>query len=337
MTALPGPPPATWNALALQARNVFATHTWASTWWDEYGAGAVPHVLYDDPVRPRIVLPLQATGRLLRQVRWIGHGPADLLGPVCAPEDLGLAAPLLRKALAAGDLRTDVVLLQDGPVAAPWWQELETRPVSTEGCPVVRFTPGQDWPQWLAEKSKNFRYQVTKKRAVLERGHEVSFRLATAETFDDDLAALFTLHDARWQGESPLTEPRQRRFTSAFAAAALEQDWLRLWTMSLDGRCVAALLGFRFGPDFYCYQFGRDPALERESVGFVLLTHVVRDAIESGAAEFRFLRGDEDYKHRFATHDAGIATVAVPLGVRGRVAVAMAARRRSRPDVVPAS
>lgn len=336
MSPLPGPAPACWNDLALRARNIFATHDWASAWWAEYGGGCVPHVLYDDAVRPRIVLPLHSYGRVLRQVRWIGHGPADLLGPVCAPEDLHLAAALLRAALDGGRLPADVVLLQDGPVAAPWWQDLTGSTVSTEVSPVLRFTPGQDWEQWLAAKSKNFRRQVTKKRAGLERDHEVSLRLAGPETLEADLAALFTLHEARWSDESPLMDPARRRFTEAFAAAALAQGWLRLWTMSLDGRCVAALLGFRFGPDFYCYQFGRDPALERESVGFVLLTHAVRDALESGAAEFRFLRGDEDYKQRFATDDAGIATVAISCGLRGRAAVAVAARRRRQRVAAPA-
>ncbi|GAB2451848.1 hypothetical protein GCM10027062_35830 [Nocardioides hungaricus] len=328
MPPLPGPEPAAWNALALRARNVFATHTWADTWWQEYADGAVPHVLCDDPADPRVVLPLHSRGRLLRQVRWIGHGPADLLGPACAPADLPRAAPLLRDALADGRVPADVVLLQDGLQAAPWWEELGPTTISVEVSPVVRFEEGQGWERWLAGKSKNLRRQVAKKRAGLERAHRVELRLATAGSLDRDLADLFELHAARWEGESPLLAPRQRRFTAAFAARALEQGWLRLWTMHVDGRRAAALLGFRFGPDFYCYQFGRDPGLERESVGFVLLVHVVREELESGAAEFRFLRGDEDYKQRFATGDAGVTTVALPRGLRGRAAVTLAARRR---------
>lgn len=328
MPPLPGPEPDLWNALALRARNLFTTHTWASTWWEHYGDGATPHVLSDDPLAPRVVLALQSRGRLLRQVRWIGHGPADLLGPACAPEDLPLAAPLLRAALDEGRLAADVVLLQDCPVSAPWWADLDLRTISTEVSPVLRFEAGQDWDGWLAGKSKNFRAQATKKRARLERDHDVRVRLATPATLEQDLADLVDLHAARWEGESPLLDPRQHAFTAAFAAAALEQGWLRLWSMDVDGRCASALLGFRFGPDFYCYQFGRDPRLERESVGFVLLTHAVRDALETGAEEFRFLRGDEDYKQRFATDDAGIGTLALARGTRGRAAVALAARRR---------
>lgn len=328
MHPLPGPDPDAWDGLALQARNLFATHAWASTWWAEYGAGATPYVLCDDLADPRVVLALHGRGRLLRQVRWIGHGPADLLGPACAPEDLPRAAGLLGDALAGGRLPADVVLLQDCPVAAPWWAPLGARPISTEVSPVVRFEPGQGWDGWLAAKSKNFRRQVTKKLARLERDHDVAVRLATAETLAGDLERLFELHAARWEGDSPLLDPQQHRFTAAFAATALERGWLRLWGLDLDGRRVCALLTFRFGRDVYCYQFGRDPELDRESVGFALLVHAVRDAVETGAEEFRFLRGDEDYKHRFADDDAGVGTFAVPRGVRGRAAVAVAAARR---------
>jgi len=325
---LGGPNPDLWDDLALRARNLFATHLWASTWWETYGEGATPHVLVDDPAAPRVVLPLCSRGRLLRQVRWIGHGPADLLTPVCDPVDLPQAWPLLAAALESGRLPADVVLLEDCPVDAPWWSESRPRTVRGEVSPVLRVEPGLGWEGWLATKSRNFRGQATRKRRTLERDHDVVVRLATADTLEDDLASLFALHAARWEGDSPMLDPRQRQFTETFARRALDRGWLRLWSMDVDGRCVSSLLTFVFGPDVYCYQFGRDPALDRESVGFVLLVHVVQDAIGSGAQEFRFLRGHEDYKLRFSDADAPVETVAVPRTLRGRAAVSLAVRRR---------
>jgi len=325
---LGGPDPALWDALALRARNLFASHLWASTWWETYGEGATPHVLVDDPVAPRVVVPLCSRGRVLRQVRWIGHGPADLLTPACDPADLPLAAGLLAGVLESRRPPADVVLLEDCPVGTPWWSGSPPRTVRGEVSPVLRVEPGLGWEGWLATKSRNFRGQATRKARALERDHDVVVRLATAETLDDDLASLFALHAARWQGESPMLDPRQRRFTEVFARRALERGWLRLWSMDVDGRCVSSLLAFVFGPDVYCYQFGRDPVLDRESVGFVLLVHAVRDAIGSGALEFRFLRGHEDYKRRFADDDAPVETLAWSRTRRGRAAVGLAVRRR---------
>ena len=330
MAHLGGPDPGAWDALALRSRNLFGTHGWADCWWRHFGANAVPHVLADDAGDPQVILPLYRSGRLLRQVRFVGNGPADQLGPVCAPEDLHRAAPLLRSALDDGSLAADVVLLQDMPVGEDWWAGLATTRVGTEPSPVLSFDGLASWEDFLATKSKNFRGQASRKPRRLEKAHQVTYRLATAATLPADLDDLFRLHAARWQGDSPMLEVRQRRFTEEFATVALEHGWLRLWLLDVDDEAVAALLGFRFADDEYYYQLGRDPGWDEESVGFVLLVHVVRDALESGMTEFRFLRGDEDYKHRFANRAGDIETRAVPNGLRGRVAIEAAARRRRR-------
>ncbi|WP_170219198.1 GNAT family N-acetyltransferase [Nocardioides litoris] len=330
MPDLAGPEPDVWDALALRARNLFSTHAWAATWWESYGDGARPQVVVDDPARPRVVLPLCTRGRVLRQTRWIGHGPADLLGPVCDPADEPLAADLLARTLADRGLRSDVVLLEDCADRASWWAEAAPRTVRTETSPVLRLPAGATWEQWLAGKSRNFRSQVSRKPNGLRRDHEVDVRLATGETLEADLAALFELHAARWDRDSVLLDPRQRRFTEAFARVALDRGWLRLWTLDVDGRPAASALTYRFGDDVYLYQLGRDPGLERASVGFVLLVHLVRDAFATGAVEFRFLRGDEDYKSRFADGDDPVRTLALPRTLRGRAATAVAVRRRQR-------
>ena len=67
------------------------------------------------------------------------------------------------------------------------------------------------------------------------------------------------------------------------------------------------------------YQSGRDPELQRESLGMVLLAHAIRSASDDGVHEFALLRGQEPYKHRFATDDRGLDSVCV---VRGRAAAA---------------
>jgi CelD/BcsL family acetyltransferase involved in cellulose biosynthesis len=50
----------------------------------------------------------------------------------------------------------------------------------------------------------------------------------------------------------------------------------------------------------YFYQSGREPTLERESVGEVLMAIMIRRAIERGYRRFDFLRGDEPYKRHWA-------------------------------------
>lgn len=326
---LPGPPdPEAWNDLAERAGNFFASHVWAACWWREWGEGHTPQVLCDDPADPRVLLPIYVSGRGLRQARFIGHGPADQLGPVCRPGDAHLAAGLLRRAVRDRTLRADVLLLQDMPTSRPWWASLPGSRVRVEQSPVLRFDHPTTWEAWLAGKSKNFRDQVKQRQRRLEREHQVTFRAATQETLDGDLTHFFRLHSLRWAGESTLLTDAKQRFLRDVAHEACRRGWLRLRLLELDGRPVAASLGFRFGGDEYFYQGGRDPDLDDRSVGFVLLAHTVRQALESGAHELRLLRGDEPYKFRFATGPADIETVAVPTSLRGRVAVPAARLRR---------
>ena len=68
-------------------------------------------------------------------------------------------------------------------------------------------------------------------------------------------------------------------------------------------------------------------------MGFVLMNHTIRAAIEDGMREYRLLRGDEGYKSRFATRDRPLETRAVGRGPLGRPAVAAAARGVASPKV----
>jgi CelD/BcsL family acetyltransferase involved in cellulose biosynthesis len=79
------------------------------------------------------------------------------------------------------------------------------------------------------------------------------------------------------------------------------------------------------------YQAGRDPAWNDASVGFVLLAHSIRAALEDGVREYRFLRGHEPFKYRFADADPGLQTVAVARGAVGAAAVGAAAISRRGP------
>ena len=85
---------------------------------------------------------------------------------------------------------------------------------------------------------------------------------------------------------------------------------------------MSAWYGFRYGGAESYYQAGRDPAWDGYSVGFVLLTHSIRAALEDGAREYRFLEGEETYKYRFTDEDLGLETVGVSRGALGGAALA---------------
>ena len=110
---------------------------------------------------------------------------------------------------------------------------------------------------------------------------------------------------------------------------ALERGWLRLWVAEVDGSPRRGLVRACASPgcEWY-YQSGRDPAWDEHSVGFVLLAHTIRSAFEDGMREYRFLRGGEEYKGRFADGDPGVETMV--LGARLARPAGRGRRRRAR-------
>lgn len=313
-----------WAELAERSGNVFATPEWAETWWRHYGGDRELLV----HAEPGLILPLYLwRSRPLRVARFLGHGPGDQLGPVCAPEDVPRAAEALTRFAAERDLH--VLLAEQLPGDRPWPELLHGRTVAAGGSPVLRFE-GRSWDELVAGYSRNFREQVRRKERKLFREHEAAFRLSESDRFDADLDVLFRLHGARWRAGSGFSP--DEAFQRDFAHLALERGWARLWLLEVDGAPRAAWYGLRYGGADAYYQAGRDPEWERQSVGFVLLAHTIRDAVEAGQTEYRFLRGGESFKYRFASEDPGLVTVAVTRGTVAGVALraAEAGRRLVR-------
>ena len=321
---------AEWDDLAERLGNVFGTSVWAAAWWRRWGGEKRPLIAacHRPDGRLAAVLPLYvASERPLRVLRFIGHGAGDLLGPLCAPEDRRDTAGALRQLLGEGRIAWDVLLGQQVAAGDDWPSALGGHVLRREPSPVLRLT----WPSWdayLSERSANFRQQVRRRERALSRGHRMKFRLAAEpDHLQRDLDALFDLHSARWGDRASQALAAARvAFHRDFAARALGRGWLRLWFLELDGRPVAAWYGFRIGDVESYYQAGRDPAWDHASVGFVLLAHTIRSALEDGMREYRFLRGGEAYKERFTDDRGQLETFALARGLRGNTAAAVGRR-----------
>jgi CelD/BcsL family acetyltransferase involved in cellulose biosynthesis len=326
---------ADWMRLGEASLNLFSTWEWADAWWRHHGdrARALPLRCRNRDGEVVAIVPL-CVSRVgpLRMARLIGHGAADELGPVC---EASRCEPVARAvSLYAAEHRPwDVLLAERVAPTADWSQAWGATTLNREASPVID-VEGTTWEEYLGSRSSNFRSQVRRKERKLLREHGLVYRLSDDPArLAADMQTLFDLHELRWRdGASSAFDHRRRAFHQEFAAVALQRGWLRLWLAEADGDPVAAWYGFRFGGREWYYQFGRDPAWDRLSVGLVLMAHTVREAIAGGVSEYRLLRGGETYKDRFATRDPGVATVAAPEGVRGRLAVAAARAALALPD-----
>lgn len=313
----------TWTELASRSGNVFASWEWASVWWKHFAANGEPAFAEcrRDGGEPFAILPLYVAKRgPVRMLRLIGHGPGDVLGPVCDPADAELAGAALRQALAEPQGRR-LLLAERLPVGA-LGASLGGRVLQREACPEMGIA-GRDWDEFLASCSRNMREKLRRNTRKLEREHELSFRLCgDPEAFDADFDTLLRLHAARWGEEgSAFGTERVAAFHREFGAVALRQGWLRLWTMEVDGEAVAAWYGFRYGEVEAFYQSGRNPEFDRFSIGFLMLMQTIKAAFDDGLTRYSFLRGDEPYKDRLADADPGLETRALGRGALGKSAV----------------
>jgi CelD/BcsL family acetyltransferase involved in cellulose biosynthesis len=306
-----------WEALALMNGSIFATYEWHDLWWRHFGSG-----------QPLLLVVRDATGGALAIVplyrrrvagvtllRFIGHGPADEGGPIYAPGTEARFRTAMHSALHAEpwDIFLAERLLPGAVTLLPAGSER----IRFESSPTIRL-PG-DWDHYMGQLGRRLRHEIRHDERKLRQAHEVRFRLSgDPSRLTADLDTLFALHRARW-GKSQFL--RLRDFHAEFAAVAQRRRWLRLWFLEVDDRPVAAWHGFRFGRAEFHYQVGRDVSMDHLSVGLLSTAHAIRMAIEDGMEEYRFLRGGESYKFRFAAQESTLTTAATPATRTGRLAV----------------
>jgi CelD/BcsL family acetyltransferase involved in cellulose biosynthesis len=316
---------ATWQSLGELAGNPFLTWEWGSAWWRHFGKPDAlrAQVIPAPSGEPAALLPLYATRfRRLPALRFVGHGPGDQLGPVCAPAERGIAAEAMRGLLRNPPSRTWLLVAEGLPADEGWEDALPGAAVLDRSPNPVLSADGRSWEEFLASRSRNFRQQVKSRERRLGERHELSYRLADEASFEADFDTLVRLHELRWQGTTSVFAGGQATFQREAARAMLERGRLRLWVLELGDEPAAAWLGFRMGGAEWYYQSGRDPRLDDVRPGFVLLCHTIRSALEDGMREYRFLLGGEAYKDRFANADPGLVTLAAPSSPLGRTALA---------------
>jgi CelD/BcsL family acetyltransferase involved in cellulose biosynthesis len=308
-----------WTRLAAAACNVFATWEWNELWWRHYGRGRKLRVAVsrreDDEVDAIVPL-FKWSRRPFRILRLIGHGHGELLGPICRHDDAETAVRALRDALGAESY--DVFVGDWVAGDRDWARVLGGRVIRRTGYPILRFSDGS-WDDFLASRSQAFRKRTRNRRNRLARDRDVSYRYADAATLESDLDVVFRLHGALFGDHRCHFCREHEAFQREFARLALERGWLRLLLLEVDGEPVCCECGFMFENAYFSYQGGRDPAWDEASIGFLLELESVRGALQEGAAEYRFLGGEESYKYRLATDDPRLATIAVPGTAPGRI------------------
>ena len=319
---------ADWERLALASDSPFATLEWTEAWLEHAAGPYVPHLfLARDPEgRAVAIVPLViAQGRYVRKARFLGFRAANQVGPICAPEDAALGVEALRRALAETRRNWDVFLGEHLP-GTGWDDRIGGGVLGRKGAPLVR-GPWPSWDDYLATRTHNLRSELRRKERRLQEQGMTHSTARTPGELEVALDALFELHRGRWGSEASPFFSGLEPFHRAFATAASARGWVRLHVLDIEGRAVAANYSLRHGGTEWLYQLGRDLRFEHSSVGLIACAITVREAFAEGAALFQLGPGEQPYKLRLANDNMTLETVGIARGLRGRVAL-IAARRR---------
>jgi CelD/BcsL family acetyltransferase involved in cellulose biosynthesis len=328
-----------WNDLLAvsEARTVFLTWEWLTSWWKAYG-GTAPLMLLaclDGTGAAVGMAPLFASRPRTstwapRVLRVVGDGSfdSDNLSLVVRPTDEAAVIRLWLDWLEGHRAEWDVLELNtmpaDSTVATVLLEELRSRGWVrvVETAPHALLPLPDDWSVYLRSLSDNMRTAIQTRTRRLHRQHRVSLRrVQDAAELPSALAALYELHGQRWSVRGTagaFVHPARRVFLEDLTRRLLSRGWLDFWILEVDGARVATELGFRQGDTEFFFQSGFHPDWSAKSVGLVLKAAILRELIERQVRFYDFLGGDEDYKLRWgAERRAYLSVRCAPARSRG--------------------
>ncbi len=308
---------AEWDELldASHAPSVFLTWTWVSSWLETLGSRhQLLAVTARDPSDGRLagVAPLAIETR--RTPPLPTHRALVMIGSgIAAPDHLDLilrrghdhAAEALWSAvmLRGGWDLIDLHGLRPGSHAAdlivrlPGGSRVSIRP---SPCPYLQLPAA--WDDFLSGLGRSLRQNLGRYGRKLDReaGARVVERLVSAPGEAEptllDLAELHRRSRAAGSTATAFHDDAMVEFHRRVAIRFAAEGKLRMHRLDVGDRAAAIIYCFRHADVVSFYQTGYDPQLSRYGPGRRIMAIAIRSAIEEGAAEFDFLRGDEPYK-----------------------------------------
>lgn len=293
-------------------RHVFATPEWNKSWWEEFGAGKDLRILTlrrDGEVMALVPLyrKPEEGGQILRFVG--GIDLTDYLGPICALDDRWQVADSLVSWFKETDLEWDEFDGHNMPVPFGFAEFLAERAdaagfsfeLDQEETSAILPLP-DSWDEYLTELKSKERHELRRKVRRIARDHpDFEIRLAENETLDKDFKIFVEMHRGAEGHKGHFMRPEIATFFDRVARSFTELGWLRLHLLEIGGRAVASTFSFELEGTFYLYNSAYEPDAARLSPGFVLVAHLVEDAITRGLERFDFLRGPERYKYHLGS------------------------------------
>jgi CelD/BcsL family acetyltransferase involved in cellulose biosynthesis len=315
-----------WHELIAYAsrRNLFTTWEWQSNWWAAYHPGHLWILTVRDEggllvgLAPWFIDEDHPKGRLVRSIGCVDV--TDYLELILREgyeeEVLQALTAYVVECFRCYDALDFCNIPEDSPQLTLWQPILEAAGFTVtitqqEVCPVIRLPETVD--DFIQSLSKKDRHELRRKMRRAKGGeHQVSWFMVQPR---DDLTEMMERFLKLMRASSPdkatfLDDPQNVAFFRRVLPVMMEQGWLAMSFLQIDGQDAAAYVSFDYDNRIMLYNSGLDPRRFAElSPGIVLLVYIIEDAILKKRAVFDFLRGNEDYKYRLGGVDTAVMTL----------------------------
>jgi CelD/BcsL family acetyltransferase involved in cellulose biosynthesis len=286
---------------------IFQTPEYLEAYLQFFGSGKQFHTLQSGDAQAF----LMTRGKSARRLEWWGQGIHDI-GGACYANDAtarDLWHQIENFAQSCHGAHLAQIPSDDALIERAQQSGWTISPA--EACPVLVLP--ESYEAYVKSLGKNMREQIKRYPKRLEKEFKVEYELAESEgAVQSALSDLFKLHGARWRQRGQtgvLATTRRQKFHRAVCTSFLQKDYLRLWSLRCNGTPACVLLNYFYEGKYYFFIGGFDPDLMRWSVGTCLFAKVFQHAIEEGAKEFDFLRGEEEYKYRYGALNRDYKTI----------------------------
>lgn len=155
------------------------------------------------------------------------------------------------------------------------------------------------WESYFESVSGNLRRNLRRRRRQLEEQGKVSLTCVTGaagtgglDRLNESLEEGFKIEAMAWKGSAG-TAIRENAawagFYLAWARAAAERGWLRLYFLNLNDRPIAFYYTVVYDRTIYYLKLGYDPAYARYSPGILLHQEILSSAFQEGLTALDYL------------------------------------------------
>lgn len=308
--------------------DIFLTYDWCRIWWKYYGKNRLLAVFVFREVKSIVgIIPLF--------FEKIWFGPVFLNVAKIVGADFSLTAVSLS---LAPDFLEGIVRGFSDKLQGYSWDILLIGPLAGLCANVEKFTEvcrqyfgtsyriqvkqsgvqtyiqlANSWEKQLDHLSKNQRRTIKRSykdisRTASEKGLSLASNIASNENFEEMFNGFVQMHRSHWKnvGEQGHFEdwPDALEFHREVATAQLKRNRLRLLEVKIGEHCLGYEYDYRFGDRYHAFLNARQTVDELHgvspaiSIGSILYTEQVKNAIKENVRCIDMMRGSDNYKRR---------------------------------------